>query len=127
MWPLREGPHLPIFFTQTFLAYDTHHRMNTAMKIATALGLVSAIYFIATKGKELVSEWAGKINFTIVKIYPLTIRINNPSPIYAPIDSVSIKIFYLKNNMYVPFASAPPTKSFNITPNSSTDITLHPS
>src|SRR5688572_6911842 len=100
--------------------------MKAAWKIAIGAGGVGLVYVVATKGKQLVSEWAGTISFNIIKFFPLTIRINNPTPIYAPVQSVAIKIYYLKNGMYVPFASAPPTASFNITPNASTDVTLHP-
>lgn len=100
--------------------------MSTAWKIATAIGIGGILYFITSKGKQLVNQWAGKIKFTIVKFFPLTVRITNPTPIYAPVDSVAIKAYYLRNGMYVQFASAPPTKPFNITPNASTDVTLHP-
>ena len=100
--------------------------MTTGWKIAIGAGAVGLVYLLATKGKQLISEWAGKISFSIVKFFPLTVRINNPTPIYAPIQSVSLKIYYLKNGMYVPFASAPPTKPFNITPQASTDVALHP-
>lgn len=100
--------------------------MKTALKIAIGAGVAAVIYLAVTKGKQLISEWAGKITFTIVKFFPLVVRINNPTPLYAPIDSVSLKAYYLKNGMYVPFATAPPTKPFKITPNASTDVTVHP-
>lgn len=111
----------PYHFLQTKIL-----SMTTGWKIAIGAGVIGAIYLVATKGKQLISEWAGKINFTIVKFFPLVVRINNPTPIYAPVQSVTLKAYYLKNGMYVPFASAPPTKPFNITPNSSTDVTVHP-
>lgn len=102
------------------------HAMNTFGKVAIGAGIVGLLVWATRKGASTLSQWAGQISVNIVKFFPLVVRIKNPSPIYAPVDSVSLKAYFLNKGMYVPFATAPKTSSFKIVPDGSTDVTIYP-
>lgn len=110
--------------------------MTTTAKVLIVTGLGAAA-FVLLKGAQKAKAWAGQITVQLIDFFqpsikdnvftlPVKLRINNPSPLFAPIQSASLKMFYLKNGMYVPFGQAPPTQGFNINPNESTDVTLFP-
>lgn len=116
---------------------QTLRNVTKLVKYVLAAVAVGGLYYLVTTAAKTVTDWASKITLHIVQFgkpsissgtlrVPLLVRINNPSPLYAPIDSVSVKLFFLRNGMYVPFGSAPGTAPFELKPNGDTDITLNP-
>lgn len=110
--------------------------MSTTKKLLLVAGL-TALTVVLVKGATTAKKWAGQITIKIVEFFqptikngllivPVKVRVINPSPLFAPVQSASVKLFYLRNGMFVPFAQAPPTPGFDINPNQSTDVTLFP-
>lgn len=112
--------------------------MSNLVKYTLAAVVVGGIVYLVTKGAQTVKDWTNKISIRIAQFgkpsvssgtlrLPVVVRISNPSPLYAPIDGVAVKLFFLRSGMYVPFGSAPRSAPFELKPNGDTDVTLNPS
>lgn len=111
--------------------------MNKLVKYTLIAAGIGGILYLAKLGKDTFNQWAEKFNLRIVQFgkptltggnlsIPLKVRISNPAPVGATIQSASVKLFYLRNGMYIPFGIAPPTPPFHLMANADTDITVNP-
>lgn len=111
--------------------------MSTTTKKLFIAGGVAALVAFAVMGAKKASAWAGQISVQLIDFFapnisngvftlPVKLRINNPSPLFAPIQTASARMYMVQNNQYVQFGQAPPTPGFNINPHESTDVTLFP-
>ena len=111
--------------------------MNNLVKYTLIAAAIGGVVYLVKLGKDSAVAYAGKISFKIKEFgkpsiksgqltVPLVVRITNPTLLMAPIRSVAVKLFYLRNGIYTPFASAPPTAPFTIKSNESTDVSIFP-
>lgn len=111
--------------------------MNSLVKYTLIAAGIGGILYLVKLGKDTVNQWSEKFNLRIVQFgkptlsggnlsVPLKVRISNPAPVGATIQSASVKLFYLRNGMYVPFGVAPPTAPFHLMGNGDTDIMVNP-
>ena len=111
--------------------------MSSLVKYTLIAVGIGGLVYLFKKGKATVTDWAERLNLRIVQFgkptmsganlsVPLKVRISNPSPLYAPIQSVSVRLFFLRNGMYTPFGASPATAPFELKPNDDTDITVQP-
>lgn len=112
--------------------------MSNTAKIALTLTGIGLLYLAITKAKETASEWANKINFKIVSVgkpslspkgqlsLPLQIRITNVAPISVPLDNAKVKLFLLRNGIYMPLGETDPTGPVTINASGDTTVVLYP-
>jgi len=111
--------------------------VNSLVKYTLIAAAIGGVVYLVKMAKDEAIAYAGKIAFKIKEFgkptlkngqltVPLVVRITNPTLLMAPIKSVGVKLFFLRNGIYHPFASAPATAPFTIKANESTDVNIFP-
>lgn len=111
--------------------------MSSTGKIALIAGAIGLAIYLVKAGKQTITDWAEKITVKLHQFgkpvfqsnqlsIPLILRISNPSPLQAPIQSVAVRLFFLRNGMYQPFGYAPPTQPFYLNAQGTTDVAIQP-
>jgi len=107
--------------------------MNTAVKVGLFAAVATGIGLLLYKGTQTATEWANKLSVSFTSVakpafklglltLPVNVQINNPTPLFAPIDSVKIRL--LRSGL--PFGETQPSAPFQIESNTVTPLTLYP-